>query len=727
MDKVSWKVDGMTCANCALSVNKTLSKQGMQNISVNPVTGDVSFETAEPKEILKKAREKVEGLGYKVRETNGAHYHHRHQHPHDHGHSGHDHDGHDHGHDHGSVSSYMLRFWISLPFTLILMLHMIPGLHIHWLMNPWVQFGLALPVYIIGMEYFGRSAFNSIRSGVPNMNVLIAIGATAAFFYSCYGLFTHKPQDFLFFETAASIITIVLFGNWLEDASVQQTQREIKKLTTQQVVMANMIAYDDQHNENIFPIENIHLKTGDLILVKTGEQVPMDCKILWGEAEVSEALITGESTPVHKKKNDILVGGSVLVNGTVKCYVTAVGKDTVMSGIVELMKKAQTEKPPVQQLADKISAVFVPAVLIVALLTLLLNMFAGGHDFKESLIRSVAVLVIACPCAMGLATPAAIAVGLSRAAKKGILYTDVSRMELFRNVKQIVFDKTGTLTTGKFAISAFHSFDIAEDDFKRIVYSLEKLSTHPIAKSISDTWKTTDIIKWQKAGEIKGLGMKGIDREGNEYMVGSQKISNSITDNSHNLYVTKNGEWIGWLDITDELRSEATDIIAFCKSKNIKTILLSGDTYAKSNKVASMLGIDEVIAEQTPAQKLAKIEEFSSKATTVMVGDGINDAPALAKATISVSLSEASHLAIQSASVVLTSNGLKNLPTAMLLGKHTYFTVRSNLFWAFLYNIIAIPVAAVGLLHPTFGALIMGGSDVVLALNSLWLGVKKLR
>ena len=714
MEKVAWKVDGMTCANCALSVNKTLTKQGMQNISVNPITGDVSFEASEGNGTLTKAKEKVEGLGYKVHEAAAGHK---------------DHEGHDHhGHDHGKVSSYMLRFWISLPFTLILMLHMIPGLHLHWLMNPWVQFGLALPVYLIGMEYFGKSAFNSIRSGIPNMNVLIALGATAAFGYSCYGLFTNKPQDFLFFETAASIITIVLFGNWLEDASVQRTQREIKKLTKQQVVMANMIAYDDQHNENIFPVQNTHLKTGDLILIKTGEQVPMDSKILWGDAEVSEAIITGESVPVFKKKNDILIGGSVLVNGTVKCYVSAVGKDTVMSSIVALMKKAQTEKPPVQKLADRISAVFVPAVLIIALLTFLINMFGGGHDFKESLLRSVAVLVIACPCAMGLATPAAIAVGLSRAAKKGILYTDVSRMELFHNVRQIVFDKTGTLTTGKFSVAAFKSFDIPENDLKKIVFSLEKLSNHPIAKSVANAWITDEPIKWKKIEEVKGLGVKGIDKEGNEYWVGSQKINGgAITDDSHSLYVTKNGRLIGWLDIEDEIRSEAKDIIDFCREKNIKTILLSGDSYAKCKRVADALGIDEIIAEQTPGQKLNKIEALSNEATTVMVGDGINDAPALAKATISISLSQASQLAIQSASVVLTSNGLKHLPQAILLGKQTYNTVRSNLFWAFIYNVVAIPVAAIGLLHPTFGALIMGGSDVVLAANSLWLGVKKLR
>ena len=714
MEKINWTVNGMTCANCALSVNKTLTKQGMEQVAVNPVTGDVSFTAPAGNSNIVKARKHIELLGYKVEEEHD-HSDHDHEHTHDDG----------HGHDHGS--RYMLRFWVSLPFTLLLMSHMIPGLHIHWLMNHWVQFGLALPVFIIGMEYFGKSAIRSIMSGILNMDVLVALGALAAFGYSTWGLFTDRPQDFLFFETAASIITIVFLGNFLEDWSVQKTQREIKKLSKRQVVMANMIAYDSEGAENIFPVKNTALKVGDLVLVKTGEQVPMDCKILWGEAEVNEAIITGESIPVFKKQHETLIGGSTIVNGSVKGYITATGKDTVMSAIVELMKKAQTEKPPVQQLADKISAIFVPAVLIIALVTLLANMFIGNHTFQESLMRAVAVLVIACPCAMGLATPAAIAVGLGRAAKHGILFTDVTRMELFRNVQQMVFDKTGTLTTGKFNISNYHYSNISEADFKSTVYSLEKFSNHPIAKSISEAWKTKEVLRWQQVEEIKGKGMKATDKAGDVFTIGSQQWAPAGSEAGHHLYIKKNDVLLGWIDIADEIRPEAATIIQFCKARNIKTILLSGDSYAKCKTLAAALGIDEVVAEQTPEQKLAYVEKASAANTTVMVGDGVNDAPALAKATISVSLAEASQLAIQSASVVLTSGGLSNLPLAMLLGKYTFKTVKSNLFWAFAYNIVAIPVAALGFLHPTMGALIMGASDGVLALNSLWLRVRKLK
>jgi Cu+-exporting ATPase len=702
MEKVNWKVEGMTCSNCALSVNKALQKQGMEKISVNPISGDVVFETPSLNGNVSKAKKNIELLGYTIKAENTENSAKPRK---------------------KFLTTHMQKFWFCLPFTSLLMLGHL-GLGLHFLHNPLVQLALCLPVFIVGMSYFGKSAINSLRSGIPNMNVLIALGATAAFVYSLIGLITDDLSK-IFFETSASIINIVFFGEWLEHMTIEKTQKAIKELTKNEKVMANMIAYDDQHNENVFPVESTHLKVGDLLLIKTGEQVPMDCKILSGEVEVNEAIVTGESIPVFKKQNDILIGGSVISNGTVKTYVTAVGTETVLNSIVQMMKQAQGNKPPMQKLADKISGEFVPAVVLISVLTLAVNYFFVGQSFQESLMRSIAVLVISCPCAMGLATPAAIAVGLGRAAKAGILYTDTKSMELFKNIKQIVFDKTGTLTNGKFVISNYKSF-IDDVEFKSIVYSLEKFSNHPIAKSISEIWKVTSAIKWKKAEEIKGVGMKAEDKEGNIFLMGSAKIGHNIQDHAHHLYVTKNHELIGWIDIEDELRPEAKDVINYCKKKNIKTILLTGDTLEKSKKIAEHLQIDEVFAEQTPKQKLDKIEELVNQQPTVMVGDGINDAPALAKATISISLSKASQLAIQSASVVLMDSSLTKLPMAMQLGKHTYGTIKGNLFWAFLYNIVAIPIAAVGLLTPTAGALVMGLSDVVLAGNSLWLKWKKL-
>jgi Cu+-exporting ATPase len=295
------------------------------------------------------------------------------------------------------------------------------------------------------------------------MNVLVAVGATAAFVYSLYGTLTGQAEEYMFYETAATIITLVFLGNYLEDASVEQTQRALNSLAKSQKVMANMIAFDDQHQEQIFPVENTVLHVGDLILIKSGEQIPADCKILWGEATVNEAIITGESLPLTKKQKDQLIGGSLLVDGTVKAQVTATAKDSVLANIVNLVKQAQGEKPPVQQLADKISAVFIPIVLGIAVVTLAANWIIL-KEFTPALMRSIAVLVIACPCAMGLATPAAIAVGLGRAAKNGVLFRNAKSLELFKNITQVVFDKTGTLTTGRFTLADWKVMNADESD-----------------------------------------------------------------------------------------------------------------------------------------------------------------------------------------------------------------------------------------------------------------------
>lgn len=701
-ENIQMKVKGMSCTNCALTIHKYLEGQGLQNVKVNFLGGDVSFDlnNAKTKTEIEKG---ILSLGYGLEGETGA----------------------------GKrplFKNHFQRFLFCLIFTAPLMLHMIPGIHIHFLMNPYIQLTLTIPVYIVGMDFFGRSAIKSLRNGVPNMNVLVALGATAALVYSLYGTLTGQAGQFMFYETTATVITLVFLGNWLEDKSVETTQAALKKLMVSQKIMANMIAYDENQQEHIFPVESNTLKVGDLILIKSGEQVPADCKILWGTVQVNEAIITGESLPLEKKINDKLIGGSMLENGTVKAYVTATGDNTVLSNIIKMVKDAQNEKPPVQQLADKISAVFVPVVIGIALLTLLLNYFFTDIGFGNSLLRSVAVLVIACPCAMGLATPAAIAVGLGRAAKNGVLFKNAKSLEIFKDIRQVVFDKTGTLTTGKFIIDNFAVTDrqTTTDEFKRIAYSLERYSNHPVAVCIAKEWKTKNDIRWQSVEEIKGLGIEATDKNGNTFIAGSFKTAVSLTtDHTHNIYIIKNNQLLGWIDVTDEIRPEAKEVVSTLNNAGIKTILLSGDKKEKAEKVASTLGIKEVIAEQTPEQKLEKIAAYNQLVPTAMVGDGINDAPALAKASVGISLSDASQIAMQSAGVVLMNHGLKHLPLSLGLGKHTYQTIKENLWWAFAYNIVAIPVAAFGFLSPAFGALVMGLSDVVLAVNSVRLNWKK--
>jgi len=462
-----------------------------------------------------------------------------------------------------------------------------------------------------------------------------------------------------------------------------------------------------------------------LILIKTGEQIPIDCKILWGDCAVDESIITGESLPISKTKKDFLIGGSLLEEGSVKAIVTAIGNETVLSGIVKMVQKAQSEKPPMQKLADRISAIFVPTVICIAIVVYLINFFFVHVALNDAIMRAIAVLVISCPCAMGLATPAAISVGLGRAAKKGIIYRNASTLELFKSIRQIVFDKTGTLTTGKFAIQQFET-TIDENQFMSIVFSMEKYSTHPIAQSIVNAWSKSTLIRWKQIEEIKGIGIKAVDDQNNVYEIGSKKIlPTEINTDSHHIYLLKNKAIIGWIDVMDEIRPEAKNVIEWLNVHEIETIMLTGDLHEKANAVAKELNIKQVYAEQSPLEKMQQIERLSLITPTAMVGDGINDAPALAKSTIGISIGNASQLALQQADVVLINQGLSHLPEAMGLGKHTYLTIKQNLFWAFAYNIIAIPIAAIGLLTPTFSALAMGFSDVMLAIISLNLFVKK--
>jgi Cu+-exporting ATPase len=625
------------------------------------------------------------------------------------------------------LNRHLLYFLFCLPFTVALLLPVASGSSGLGILNhPWSQLLICLPVYAAGAWLFGRSAVESLLEGSPNMNVLITLGATAAFAYSLAGTLMHLGPAYQFYETAAAIITIVFLGYYLEDASIQATQRSLKKLAVSQKTMANMIAFDDRHQEVLFPVESIQLRSGDLILIRSGESVPADCKILWGEARVDESILTGESLPVEKAVKATLIGGSLVVSGTVKAQVTASADESVLAGIVRLVRQAQGEKPPLQQLADRISAIFVPVVLLLAVATFVGNYFYL-HSTSPALMRSIAVLVIACPCAMGLATPAAIAVGLGRAARKGILIRNARHLEAFRKIRQVIFDKTGTLTTGEFSIQSWQSCSRTPEEFRQISFSLEKYSNHPIARSITREWKGRETLRWARVEEIKGLGMRGETHEGDVYWAGSYKVAATLTpDASHNVYIVCNDELLGWIDIRDTVRRESAAVIHWLQGKGIHTVLLSGDRQETCVALARELGITEVLAEQTPEQKLQQVSMLNGRMPAAMVGDGINDAPALARATIGISMSDSSRLAMQTADVVLMNHGLSRLPAALELGRHTFSTIRGNLFWALSYNVVAIPVAAFGGLTPAVAALAMGFSDVVLAANSLLLYSKKI-
>lgn len=704
------KVEGMTCGNCALTISRYLEKQGMKEVSANSASGELNFTTTDHTDV-ERIYKGINELGYKVIKPGAA--------------DEHDHEGHQHHHASG-LSKLLI---VCAVFTLPLLFHMFVG-HDNILNHPWLQLALCVPVYGIGAWHFGGSAFRSLKNGIPNMDVLIIMGASAAFFYSLIGMFifTEQAHHYLFFETAATIITFVLIGNWIEERTSSATTSSIRALAALQPSVAKVIMVDSIGKETMMQVESKFLKINDIVAVNDGDSIPSDGVIVKGTGTMNESMLTGESLPVEKGEGDAVTGGAILLSGNLRIKTTAVGEATALAEIIRLVQKAQGAKPPMQKLADKISAIFVPVVLGIAIVAFLINYFLVDVTFAQSMMRSIAVLVIACPCAMGLATPAAVAVGLGRAARNGILVKGGDTLEKFKDIKQIVFDKTGTLTTGQLHIRDFKTAGISDAELKSVVVSLEHYSSHPIARSILKSWAGAVFVPLKNVVETKGEGISGTDDEGNQWQLGSFKMLNEEQQSRYafDLHVLRNGVWTGGLNVEDELRADAADAIKALNAEGYKTILLSGDRKAKAEAVAREVGIETVIAECTPAQKMNELERLLHVAPTIMVGDGINDSPALAKADVGISLSDATKVAMQSANVILSNNHLSSLPKAIKLGRFTYQTIKQNLFWAFFYNVLAIPLAAMGYLSPIWAALVMALSDVILVLNSLRLNFRKI-
>jgi len=689
---IELNVTGMHCNNCALSIHRLLEKKGLKDILVNFAGEEVKFSTAD-EAVLPGVIKDIEGLGFRVVDD---------------------------------ISLHTPRFYEKVEnkfifcaiFSAPLLLHMV--LPWHFLHIPIVQLLLCLPVFIVGCLHFGKSAISSIKGGVPNMDVLIFIGSTSAFVYSLVGTIENLGEQYQFYETCATIITLVLLGNVFEKRSVTQTTSAVKDLIKFQQVNANLVVDD-----GIEVISAKDVKPGDTLLVNTGDKIPVDGEVLSGDASVDEAMLTGESVPVEKGKYDKVIGGTIIQHGNIRMIATKVGSNTVLAQIIELMKKAQAAKPPVQKLGDKVAAIFVPAVILISALTFVLTYFAGHTSIQIALMHAIAVLVISCPCAMGLATPTAVMVGLGRAAKNGILIKGGDTIEAVTNTKYIVFDKTGTLTTGKFSIQhiKLEAGDSIET-VRGIITAIEERSNHPIAKSLVSELRplTQTKLILRTAQEEKGLGMRAVDVDGNTYFLGTGKS----TDSDFNISLYKNQALLAQIAIDDTIKADAASLIANIKQLGITPVLLSGDKRNRCIKVANAIGIEEIHSEKLPDEKLAVIDIYNKKGKTIMIGDGINDAPALTKADIGVSMNDASQIAIQSAKVILLNTDLHSIVTFLQISKHTLLTIKQNLFWAFAYNIIAIPVAALGFLNPMLGAFTMAFSDVVVIGNSLRLKKKKI-
>lgn len=688
---IQCQVQGMTCGNCALSIQKYLESKGAADIVANASTGQVSFVTELDADELYRG---IDQLGFQVVRDSA---------------------------ESGKAPASRIKplLLICLAFWLPLISHMF--LSWTWLHLPLIQFLLATPVMAIGWYHFGVSAFRSLKNGIPNMDVLVILGASAAYGYSLAGWFLHSQgaHQYLFFETTASIITLVLAGNYLEEYTVRSTTSALGELMKFRKTMARMVWKDSLGKETIQLVENNALRVNDIVQINTGDQVPADGIVLNGQATVDESMLTGESIPVEKDVDSLLTGGTTLQQGQVRMRVTAIGSGTTLSQIIELVNRAQAAKPPLQKLADRISAIFVPLVIALALIAFGINTMALNNSWQESLMRSIAMLVVACPCAMGLATPAAILVGIGRAARRGILVKGADTLEKLVRIRQAVFDKTGTLTTGQLEVDFWES-SLPESTFKELVYSLEQYSSHPIAQALCKAWKTETARKWTDVLEVPGVGLQATDADGVRWQIGSYRLLGHEPEiHDFDIYVLRQNELIGKIRLQDQARPEAQQTIRQLQALGIQCILLSGDRAKKCEHLAAQIGIKQVYSQCLPQDKLRILDTLQQVAPTLMVGDGMNDAPALAKAYVGVSLSDASQVAMQSAGMILLQNRLSLLPEGMQLGRLTYRTIKENLFWAFAYNVLAIPVAAMGLLTPTWGAAMMGLSDVFLVLNSL--------
>jgi Cu+-exporting ATPase len=684
----------MHCNNCALSVHKLLEKKGFHDITVDFASEEVKF-TTDNDDAIKDAIKSIEGLGYKVVEDASTH-----------------------------KENFYDKIENKLIFCAIFTVPLLSAMLIPWdfLHDPTVQLILCLPVFIGGFLHFGKSAWNSIKGGVPNMDVLIFVGSSAAFIYSLIGTIEGLGMNYQFYETAATIITLVLLGNLFEKRSVTQTTSAVKDLVKIQQVNANRI-----FNGQVEVISAKEVRPGDTLIVNTGDKIPVDGDVLSGNASVNESMLTGESVPVEKGKYDKVIGGTIVEHGNITMLATKVGSNTVLSQIIELMKKAQAAKPPVQKLGDKVAAIFVPAVILIAILTYALTYFVGHAGMQHALMNAIAVLVISCPCAMGLATPTAVMVGLGRAAKNGILIKGGDTIESVTRAKYVVFDKTGTLTTGKFKVNSLIVEDGADiEQVRGVVMAIEERSNHPIARSLVAELKSQPQQKviLRSVTEEKGLGMRAEDVEGNHYFLGSSKLKDD--DSVFNISLYKNHNLLAKIEMDDEIKPQSAQLIATLKSMGVVPVLLSGDKQGRCEKVAKAIGIDEVHGEKLPSEKLTVIDVYKNKGETVMVGDGINDAPALTQADIGVSMNDSSQVAIQSAKVILLNTDLFSLVKFLQISRHTLLTIKQNLFWAFAYNVVAIPIAAMGFLSPMIGALAMAFSDVVVIGNSLRLKVKRL-
>ena len=630
------------------------------------------------------------------------------------------------------------RFWISFVLSIPMLIQML-AMPFHWMMPAYNWIALITTTIIMAISAFPywKSAIAAFKKHSANMNTLVATGTAVAYFYSIFAMITDRA---VYFESAAFVTVFVLLGDAMEEKMHNNASNALGKLMGLQAKDAEVLK-DGKFVK--VPLDQVQV--GDLIRVKPGEKVPVDGTILEGVTSLDESMVTGESMPVMKKVGDTVVGSTINNNGTITFKATKVGADTMLAQIVDLVKKAQTSHAPIQNLTDKISNVFVPAVMIIAILTFMIWYSFVGATFVQALLFAVSVIVIACPCALGLATPTALMVGTARSAKMGVLIKNGEVLQEVSNIDTVVFDKTGTITVGKPVVT-----DIVGDAKKvlTIAASLEESSEHPLASAILQKAKNKEIspVKVDKFEVIEGKGVRA-DYNGQVAFVGSNRllvdvnISREMASRAEKLqneaktvvYVGLDGEIIGLVAIQDVPKSSSKDAIAELKARGLMTVMLTGDNKRVAQAIADEVGIDRVIAEVMPNDKAQQIKELQDKGKKVaFVGDGINDAPALSTADVGIAMGSGTDIAIDSGGIILVQNDLRGVVRALDTSKKTFNRIKLNLFWALIYNVIGIPIAAglfafVGFtLSPELAGLAMAFSSVSVVSSSLLLNKTKI-
>jgi len=720
-------ISGMTCANCALRIEKGLAKlPGVQSATVNFAmeTASVQYDAAVCD--LPQLIGKIEQLGYGATEQKEERADQR-------------------AEERQREYVKTFRLWLasaalSLPLAYTMVAHLgisflpMPAL----LMNPWFQLSLAAPVqFIIGARFYA-GAWRALMDKSANMDTLVALGTSAAFFYSLWMSFTHGAHAQLYYETSAVLITLILLGKLLEARAKGKTSAAISKLLHLQAKSA-ILQRDGQELD--VPIEKV--RVGDLVLVKPGETIPVDGIVVEGESAVNEAMITGESMPVEKRPGDAVIGATLNQLGSLRIRAEKVGKDATLARIVRAVKAAQAARAPIQRFADRVSAVFTPTVLAAATLTFVAwYFFVEAGNFAKALEHAIAVLVIACPCALGLATPTSIMAGSGRAAELGVLFRSAEHLENTGRIKTIAFDKTGTLTQGAFAVTAVAT-QRSEQDLLATAAAAEKQSEHPLARAVVAEAKRRRLVisDVQNFRAFPGGGVEAL-YQGESVVIGSTRF---MREHSLNLAhyaeqaatleaegqtvvaVAVNGEVTGLIALADAIRPEAPAVIAELKSLGIETVLITGDNERTAAAIAAKAGISRYYAGVKPEGKAGIIAELKRTLQVVgMLGDGINDAPALAAADVGIAMGGGSDIAIETADVTLLGNDLHGLVRAVRMSRLTMRNIRQNLFWALAYNTVGIPVAAAGFLAPWLAGAAMAASSVSVTLNALRLQRVKL-